>query len=84
MILSKDQRDSLDILDQADLIHNKYKDLRKENLELTKLDAFNLASKYILDGLTPETLELSQRLDINIAIEQRARLEEYKKMKRSA
>ncbi|WP_270647477.1 hypothetical protein [Paeniclostridium hominis] len=82
--MRKDERDKLTILDQVDLIQDKYKDLRKENLKMTKLEAFNLASNFILNGLNEETLRESQELDTYIVVEQRARLEEYMKNKRSA
>lgn len=84
MGLTKEQRDKLSILVQADLVQETYKEIRKENLELTKLEAFNLASRYVLEGLTEYTLKMSQELDKRIALEQRARLEEYKNNKRSA
>lgn len=76
--MDKDERDRLTILDKADLIHDKYKNIRQKNLEMAKLDAFNLASNFILNGLNKDTLRESQELDHYIVVEQRARLEEYK------
>lgn len=81
--MNKDERDRLTILDKADLIHDKYKNIRQKNLEMTKLDAFNLASNFILNGLNEETLRESQELDHYIVLEQRTRLEEYKISKRA-
>lgn len=76
--MSKDERDRLTILDKVDLINDKYKNIRQKNLEMTKLDAFNLASNFILNGLNEDTLRKSQELDHYIVAEQRARLEEIK------
>lgn len=76
--MNKDERDRLTMLDKVDLIHDKYKNIRQKNLEMTKLDAFNLASNFILNGLNEDTLRESQELDHYIVAEQRARLEEYK------
>lgn len=79
--MNKNERDRLTILDKVDLIHDKYKNIRQKNLEMTKLDAFNLASNFILNGLNEDTLRESQELDHYIVAEQRARLEEYKMIK---
>ncbi|WGX77407.1 hypothetical protein QJS64_19260 (plasmid) [Paraclostridium bifermentans] len=79
--MNKDERDRLTILDKVDLIRDKYKNIRQKNLEMTKLDAFNLASNFILNGLNEDTLRESQALDHYIVAEQRARLEEYKMIK---
>lgn len=76
--MNKDERNRLTILDKSDLIHDKYKNIREKNLEITKLEAFNLASNFILNGLNEDTLRESQKLDHYIVAEQRARLEEYK------
>ncbi|MBU5290014.1 hypothetical protein AALJ34_16935 [Paraclostridium bifermentans] len=76
--MNKDERDRLTMLDKVDLIHDKYKNIRQKNLEMTKLDAFNLASNFILNGLNEDTLRESQELDHYIVAEQRTRLEEYK------
>lgn len=79
--MRKDERDRLTILDKVDLINEKYTDLRNKNLEMTKLDAFNLASDFVLYGLNEDTLRRSQELDPFIVAEQRARLEEIKMSK---
>lgn len=41
-----------------------------------------MSFKYLQYGLNKETLELSQQLDVQIAQEQRKRLEEYIKNKK--